>query len=608
MIREHYWGAEYTPLYVHVRVPIPSTHLEKTLLFHQAAKVGDLTIIKTIIARIATRVPRDESYAIDLGLNLACEYGNFEVAKFLSTRCQYFPDERGISPLHWLFIFEAKEAAELAPLLIGTETVNRLNFPQSQAIEAKTSLLLQESCTELFGTPLHWAVRARALDAAKILLDLGADVNYRVDGISPLDISVCFHLPEMVSLLLDYGAEFIDEEDGHSALHVFSRRSSLVLPFSRRIIHGSSYRQSLIDTLKVLLDRGNSIDVQDRTGDTPLLLACRSNFDDEVYIIEELLKHGANTRHRNMFFETVFTMAAWNFRLHRCNIACFKFLLENVKDVNVNAMTSHGFTALHYCTIADSTSGLLLLLKRWELSNTQSFSPGLVGMTALHMAAKLGSWGCLQILVAMKVPLEVKDALHATPLELAIIHRNPLEMKRLLDAGAELIFGTILTRRTYTTALHASVANADTPASITGQLLQHRRMHKHKCVNFFDHTGQTALHKAAYYGDIKSVVDLLDARANPGLKSKEWADYPNFTPLELVTFLLQKGSLPDNHKRFKYESTNARFGLVSGWLGFKILLEEVQIILKQHINEMEKYIIVADSSDTASSSTDAVVI
>ncbi|XP_077584833.1 ankyrin repeat and SOCS box protein 9-like isoform X3 [Stigmatopora nigra] len=57
------------------------------------------------------------------------------------------------------------------------------------------------------GTPLHVACANRQVNAVKQLLDLGACVNISSLGESPLHVSVRLQHPEMVSLLLDYGAD-----------------------------------------------------------------------------------------------------------------------------------------------------------------------------------------------------------------------------------------------------------------------------------------------------------------------------------------------------------------------------------------------------------------
>ncbi|XP_056284488.1 ankyrin repeat and SOCS box protein 9-like [Pseudoliparis swirei] len=57
------------------------------------------------------------------------------------------------------------------------------------------------------GFPLHVACSHQHLSSVRKLLQLGATVNSRVSGASPLHIAAGLSDPEMVSLLLDHGAD-----------------------------------------------------------------------------------------------------------------------------------------------------------------------------------------------------------------------------------------------------------------------------------------------------------------------------------------------------------------------------------------------------------------
>lgn len=86
-------------------------------------------------------------------------------------------------------------------------------------VETMAPTRIPEFCLELFGAPLHWADRTRCVHAIKPLLSLGANDNLRYDSVSPLDLATAFHLLEIVLLLFDNGAEFVDERTRQSALH-----------------------------------------------------------------------------------------------------------------------------------------------------------------------------------------------------------------------------------------------------------------------------------------------------------------------------------------------------------------------------------------------------
>ncbi|XP_047227112.1 ankyrin repeat and SOCS box protein 9-like isoform X1 [Girardinichthys multiradiatus] len=62
---------------------------------------------------------------------------------------------------------------------------------------------------DTLGSPLHVACSNQQLGSVRQLLQLGADVNRSVSGDSPLHIAVRLSSPEMVSDLLDHGADHL---------------------------------------------------------------------------------------------------------------------------------------------------------------------------------------------------------------------------------------------------------------------------------------------------------------------------------------------------------------------------------------------------------------
>lgn len=123
MLQTYYTSPRYKhprkapPIYVNVHYS--GDNSERRLLFHHAVTVGNLYIIKAIIARMGSRSPelfRGSDYSI--ALNIACEYGHYQVAMFLARWCSYETDTRGTTPMHWLFVFAEEETRELASFFV----------------------------------------------------------------------------------------------------------------------------------------------------------------------------------------------------------------------------------------------------------------------------------------------------------------------------------------------------------------------------------------------------------------------------------------------------------------------------------------------------------
>jgi ankyrin repeat protein len=68
-------------------------------------------------------------------------------------------------------------------------------------------------------TPLHAAVAGHCLECAELLLDAGANANFRqADGLTPLMASAATGQVELVELLLDHGASIgLRSRDGYTA-------------------------------------------------------------------------------------------------------------------------------------------------------------------------------------------------------------------------------------------------------------------------------------------------------------------------------------------------------------------------------------------------------
>ncbi|XP_077473254.1 ankyrin repeat and SOCS box protein 9-like isoform X2 [Stigmatopora argus] len=123
----------------------------------------------------------------------------------------------GVSPLHVACFGGHASCAKL--LLQHGAHVDSHSFDGSpiHAAAAKGFLkcieTLAQHCADVdlnlgqSGTPLHVACANRQVNAVRQLLDLGASVNISALGESPLHVSVRLQHPEMVSVLLDYGAD-----------------------------------------------------------------------------------------------------------------------------------------------------------------------------------------------------------------------------------------------------------------------------------------------------------------------------------------------------------------------------------------------------------------
>lgn len=143
--------------------------------------------------------------------------------------------------------------------------------------------LLEEPHEEDLASPLHHACEAGSVDAARLLLDRGADIEERDASLcTPLMIACEYGRAEVVSLLLARGAEPLMPADDRMTPFMFATCSALA--------PASEYAA----VLRLLLENGRvPVNARDRLGWTALAWACSNGYDErvEVLVVEGRADH-----------------------------------------------------------------------------------------------------------------------------------------------------------------------------------------------------------------------------------------------------------------------------------------------------------------------------
>jgi ankyrin repeat protein len=212
-------------------------------------------------------------------------------------------DDRGYAALH-LAVWQGNLAAVETLLEYGADveaTTRTKKRPLYLAVEAGNTeivaaLLVHGAVpdADVQGlTALHEAVRRGEVEAARLLLDYGADVNATTyDLREPLFLAVLSRKANVIKLLLDRGAEpdSFFTEDPPTALHLAAHYGD-------------------VDAMEALLDRGANVDPRDFEGGTPLFRAVESG---HLNAVELLLQRGANTRAWRVDGRTALDLAEGN--------------------------------------------------------------------------------------------------------------------------------------------------------------------------------------------------------------------------------------------------------------------------------------------------------
>jgi uncharacterized protein len=248
-------------------------------------------------------------------------------------------------------------------------------------------------------TPLLFAVQLGRIDAARALLDGGADVTESLeDGTSPLMLALANKHWELASLLLDRGSNPNETTKGWTPLHQVAR--SRTLNTGEFPQANETGRMSSVDLARKLLTLGAKVDATmvpasmndgysggfDRRGATPLLLASHGA-DHEMMRL--LIEHGADPQRRSRLNSSILMLAA---------------------GVEIGQLGATG-----------GTNEDALIAVRYAIDvGLDVNATNDLSQTALHGAAgERGSNELVELLVAHGARLDAKDSSGCTPIRLA---------------------------------------------------------------------------------------------------------------------------------------------------------------------------------------------
>lgn len=501
----------------------------------------------------------------------ACKQGNLTGATTFAYACADFgPFETPRpNPLHWLIKFKSSDACSILQTVLsgpdGDNMSRRDGCLKMLASQSGNRLILPERSLEVFGTPLHWAVAAGYEELVTAYINLGADINARLEGpvsrfgeqslmrypsFSPLDLAVAYHHHRITKLLLDSGSQTYggDGQWMHSAFHTIGID---LVPFARYVAHGAKFREALQNTIRVLVGHGLDINGLDNMVQTPLVGAVQS-INAEAYIIEELISAGAREHEAcEADYGSTLSLAARS-SMYRYPYKKARLVLPLVRDLN--ALDPEGQTALHYCALHGGGKVADEILRAPGINVDARNSSG---FTALQLAAARGSVPLLQKLRIAGADLELPVASNsgATPgagmtaLELATSCSQEDATTELVRAGANTRF-RLKDGVPTANVLHAAIySNFLNRSCIKRLLVVCPELHNTELVDEFNLNGMTPLLHAVYYGDVDGVSALLEAGADH-LRHKHPPQMSlGGTPLQLVNETIrlttQSGEIPE---------------------------------------------------------------
>lgn len=279
-------------------------------------------------------------------------------------------------------------------------------------------------------------------------------------------------VPDIEACLAEGAAVNFQRDDGVSSLHAGAWSADAVRVLLRAganpNIQNKSGDTPLIvaaskcstDVVRMLIDHGADITCRRSNNATALHVACAAGAHD---IVEALVERGADVAALNAAKDTPLIVAA-----AANSFECVRKLLDSGRDVLVNAQRENGATALHFACSRGNMACAARLLDAGatvDLQNTSGDTPLIVaadvgaeavvdlllqrgadatirrhsnGTTALHVAAGRGFTSIIGQLLAAGVSPDAMNKDNETPLLVALARCRLEATDMLLRAGASV--------------------------------------------------------------------------------------------------------------------------------------------------------------------------
>jgi ankyrin repeat protein len=239
--------------------------------------------------------------------------------------------------------------------------------------------------------PLHYAIIFNNIEAIKLLLTYGSNVNKQNNlGLGAIHLAVYSKKPEVMELILNAKANINlkHKKNGETALHM-------------------ACNLELYHMAELLLKRNADPDVQDTEDEyTPLIYSTVLNRLDFVKL---LLDKGANINIQDQYGNT-----ALHYAILENRMSILQYIL-NSKPFDPNLVNTEGRTILHLVLqsekVNDDLIKHILPLARLDIVDN-------VGSTALHLLTKNDLWkSFIDILKTKKLDIYLKNRKNIMPID-----------------------------------------------------------------------------------------------------------------------------------------------------------------------------------------------
>ena len=295
----------------------------------------------------------------------------------------------------------------------GAEDVSRPQYPTRSVhqaaiegdIEQIKRFLSEGADMDLLdeeeSTPLYHAVKAGKTEAARFLVDAGADVNA---GFSP-PLSVA-----------------VDADDIAMAEYLIAHGARVDLPQRSPLLEEASYSSS-VEMVELLIDKGDGINGMWRAWEGAIEEGRRD-------IWELLLRKGMDI---NSVDEDGVTPLGLAMMMENDEMVGFLMSKGAVFDLTYRGL--RGLTALHYAAVSGNQEIAEQYLAGGGDVNARD---GVYEFAPLHYAARFGNKEIAEVLIADGADIKAKDKWGYQPIHWAAYHDRPDIVELLMAKGADV--------------------------------------------------------------------------------------------------------------------------------------------------------------------------
>lgn len=231
-------------------------------------------------------------------------------------------------------------------------------------------------------TAMHEAVRNNHVGMLRVMIEKGADVNLTQDepagaGNTPLHVACIWGMAEAAKLLMDSGADdHLQNVNGETPAH---------LAVQKKKFGGDLKTQERIGLLEAL----GQVDMPRNDGKTPLILLQSLDINTVTEVQQVLLEKGADVNHVDNAGNTPLIAASQNY--------CYKGVIKELirAGADVNAADKKGNTALHYALKYGGPESAIFMIKKgadYKHANNE-------GATPMDIAVEKGYETVLELMV-----------------------------------------------------------------------------------------------------------------------------------------------------------------------------------------------------------------